>query len=246
MIKNWKQFNENYKPKYKVGDRVMVNPDNDNDNYDDFRDKILIVTHVARNIKEHPGYDESMKGQGLYDLETEDGEEINSSLYDYELVPVKNDKLYQNKNMKYLKYTITEPTSRLRKFGLKPEKIKVGDKINIHNRINGKIGYQAYILDIINDHNKILLHIAYYDDNDEIKYLEHNIFNISKFKPEETINPNNLTKDYFSKNFVYKGIKVYSKFFDGEWYSEVDGQELNFKNYFDLQDKAIKIIDLKK
>lgn len=31
---------------YKIGDKVKVSPSNDNDNYDDFRDKVLIVTHA--------------------------------------------------------------------------------------------------------------------------------------------------------------------------------------------------------
>ncbi|WP_090739339.1 hypothetical protein [Paenibacillus sp. Mc5Re-14] len=72
-------------PKFDVGDSVKVASDNDNDGYDDFRDKTLIVTHVATSTDEHPGYDESMEGIALYDLETEDGEEIGCSLYEYEL-----------------------------------------------------------------------------------------------------------------------------------------------------------------
>lgn len=73
---------------YDVDDIVMVNPDNDNDNYDEFRNKPLRIIHKATNTTEHPGYDDSIKGQGLYDLEDEKtGELIDSSLYDYELVP---------------------------------------------------------------------------------------------------------------------------------------------------------------
>ena len=82
-IKNWEKFNES--AEYDVGDRVKVAPENDNDNYDDFRDKVLIITHVATNQSQHPGYDSSLAGEGLYDFETEDGEEVHSSLYDYEL-----------------------------------------------------------------------------------------------------------------------------------------------------------------
>ena len=70
---------------YKMGDRLKVAEDNDNENYDSFRDEILIVIHVATNKDEHPGYDSSLEGEGLYDFVTEDGREIGLSLYDYEL-----------------------------------------------------------------------------------------------------------------------------------------------------------------
>ncbi len=73
------------KPKFKIGSLVRVAPDNDNEGYDSFRDKTLRVTHVATNQKQHPGYDGST-GEALYDLETQDGEAIGSSLYNYELV----------------------------------------------------------------------------------------------------------------------------------------------------------------
>ncbi len=71
-------------PDYSVGDIVMVSPDNDNQGYDDFRNKKLRITMVATNRDEHRGFDEGV-GQALYELETLDGEEIGSSLYDYEL-----------------------------------------------------------------------------------------------------------------------------------------------------------------
>ena len=70
----------------KIGDKCKVNPTNDNDNYDSFRKKILIVTHVAKNVNEHPGYDDSVFPDKLYDLKTQDGSLINCSLYDYELI----------------------------------------------------------------------------------------------------------------------------------------------------------------
>jgi len=71
---------------YRKGDKVKVAPENDNDGYDYFRDKVLIITHVATNTKEHPGFDDTCKGQGLYDFIAEDGTEIGCSLYDYELI----------------------------------------------------------------------------------------------------------------------------------------------------------------
>jgi len=71
---------------FKLNQRVRVNPSNDNDNYDKFRNEVLIITHVAKNRSEHSGYDESVSPEYLYDLETESGEEIPCSLYDYELI----------------------------------------------------------------------------------------------------------------------------------------------------------------
>lgn len=72
--------------KFKLNQRVKVSTDNDNENYDSFRDKILIITHVATSSNDHPGYDSGMDGEGLYDFVTEAGEDVHSSLYDYELI----------------------------------------------------------------------------------------------------------------------------------------------------------------
>ena len=72
-------------PDYKVGDRVRVSSENDNENYDDFKDKILIVTDVTTIDDDHPAFDETMGSEGLYSFKTEDGKEVHSSLYDYEL-----------------------------------------------------------------------------------------------------------------------------------------------------------------
>jgi len=71
---------------FKVGDIVMVSPDNDNEGYDSFRGKKLRIVHKATSTEEHQGFDEGLEGEGLYDFETLDGESIGSSLYDYELV----------------------------------------------------------------------------------------------------------------------------------------------------------------
>jgi len=72
---------------FKLNQRVRVNSQNDNENYESFKDEVLIITNVARNKEEHQGYDDSLKGEYLYDLETETGKEVNCSLYDYELQP---------------------------------------------------------------------------------------------------------------------------------------------------------------
>jgi hypothetical protein len=71
---------------FRIGTKVKVSSDNDNECYNSFRDKILKITHIARNTEEHPGYDNSMEGMALYDLkEAKTGKEIPCSLYEYEL-----------------------------------------------------------------------------------------------------------------------------------------------------------------
>lgn len=69
---------------FKVGDTVRISR-NDNENYARFHGKTLVVTAVAENKREHPGYDDSVAGQGLYDLKTEKGKSVPFCLYDYEL-----------------------------------------------------------------------------------------------------------------------------------------------------------------
>ena len=68
---------------YKIGDKVKVI--SDNEGYDSFRDLTLVITHIATSEVDHPGYDESMDGMQLMDFETETGEEVHSSLYEYEI-----------------------------------------------------------------------------------------------------------------------------------------------------------------
>ena len=64
---------------FKLNQRVRVNSQNDNENYESFKDEVLIITNVARNKEEHQGYDDSLKGEYLYNLETETGKEVNCS-----------------------------------------------------------------------------------------------------------------------------------------------------------------------
>lgn len=56
----------------------------DNDSYDSFRDKTLIITHVAYNTDQHPGYDNGLEGEALCDFKTIEGEDVPCSLYEYE------------------------------------------------------------------------------------------------------------------------------------------------------------------
>lgn len=73
---------------FQLNQRVKINPKNDNENYNSFRNDILIITHVAKDEKEHPGYDSSLSPEYLYDLKTNSGKNVPFSLYDYELIPV--------------------------------------------------------------------------------------------------------------------------------------------------------------
>jgi hypothetical protein len=70
----------------RLGSKVRVASDNDNENYDSFRNEVLVITYIAKNRNEHPGYDEGMGGERLYDLKVKrTGEDVGCSLYDYEL-----------------------------------------------------------------------------------------------------------------------------------------------------------------
>ena len=70
------------KPMFKIGERVKIASDNDNENYNKFRGKTLTITHVATNKEQHRGYDSSMEGMAFYDFKG-----VPFSLYEYELEP---------------------------------------------------------------------------------------------------------------------------------------------------------------
>ena len=71
---------------FRIGSKVRVSHDNDNDCYNSFKDKILIITHIAKNTDEHPGYDMSVYPEPLYDFKDLDGNVIPCSFYKYEIV----------------------------------------------------------------------------------------------------------------------------------------------------------------
>jgi hypothetical protein len=56
----------------------------DNDSYEKYIGKKLIITNVAYGTNEHPGYDTGLNGQALCDFETETGEDVPFSLYEFE------------------------------------------------------------------------------------------------------------------------------------------------------------------
>lgn len=70
---------------YKIGQKVKISKDNDNENYDPFRGDTLIITHKSNKGR---GYDETMYTQMLMDFELENGEEFPYALYEYEIEPV--------------------------------------------------------------------------------------------------------------------------------------------------------------
>lgn len=59
-----------------VGDKIIIT--SDNENYNRYRNKVFVVSHVAHSIKQHPGYDSGV-GQALVDCRG-----LPFSLYEYE------------------------------------------------------------------------------------------------------------------------------------------------------------------
>lgn len=54
------------------------------ENYgEEYRDKVFTVSKVSRSTKDHPGYDEGLADEVLYDFE-----ELEFSMYDYEVYEV--------------------------------------------------------------------------------------------------------------------------------------------------------------
>lgn len=72
---------------FKMGERVMIDPANDNEGYATFRHIPLVIMKVSRSKEDHPGYDEGLEGSYLYDLRTITYKDVPFSLYDGELVP---------------------------------------------------------------------------------------------------------------------------------------------------------------
>jgi hypothetical protein len=65
-----------------IGKKVKVI--SDNEYYDSFRKKTLVITHVAYSTEDHPGYDDSIPGEALCDFKDLKGNTIPCSLYEYE------------------------------------------------------------------------------------------------------------------------------------------------------------------
>lgn len=74
----------------KTGDIIRLT-DEAVDNYgEQWRERALRVTHVARNTDQHPGYDPALGGEALVDTEVADtGEPVGFSVYEYEFERVR-------------------------------------------------------------------------------------------------------------------------------------------------------------
>ncbi len=70
---------------YKVGQKVTVSSRNDNENYNSFRNEILIITHSEIGGL---GYDSGMFPKKLMSFKTEFGVPIPFSLYENEVSPI--------------------------------------------------------------------------------------------------------------------------------------------------------------
>ena len=67
--------------RFRLGDLVKVKKNNDNENYDSFRNKVLKVVHIDKEFDKEGGW--------LYSFEDLEGNEIGNSLYEWELALVK-------------------------------------------------------------------------------------------------------------------------------------------------------------
>ena len=70
---------------YKVGDKVMIAWNNDNDGYKEYRNKTMIITDVYYSEEYCLAYDKSMNGMGLFRLELPNGDSVGFMLYEYEI-----------------------------------------------------------------------------------------------------------------------------------------------------------------
>lgn len=71
---------------FRIGDEVQIT--SDNDNYENYIGRILIVTDIAKSTSEHLGYDTEVGGQLIDMVVKGTNEEVPYSLYDWELKKV--------------------------------------------------------------------------------------------------------------------------------------------------------------
>ena len=62
------------------GTKVRITPDNDSENYEEYRNRVLVVTGVFKNDREHLGYDMGIYPEKLYEFEG-----CPFALYEYEI-----------------------------------------------------------------------------------------------------------------------------------------------------------------
>ena len=66
----------------KIGDKFTLTSDAVENYGSEYANKVFTVSHIAYDKSQHPGYDEGLNGQALYDAE-----ELQFSVYDYEVEP---------------------------------------------------------------------------------------------------------------------------------------------------------------
>lgn len=71
----------------RVGQKVRIT--SDNECYERFAGKVLVITSVSTNTDDHPGFDPGA-GSALYDFETESGDPVPFSLYEWEFTGIKH------------------------------------------------------------------------------------------------------------------------------------------------------------
>ena len=70
---------------YKVGDKVMIAWNNDDDGHEECRNKTMIITDAYYSEEYCFAYDKSMNGMGLFRLEFPNGDNVGFMLYEYEI-----------------------------------------------------------------------------------------------------------------------------------------------------------------
>ncbi len=69
-----------------IGKKAMIKESNENENYDKFRGKVLIITHADNKGK---GYDSGLYPEQLCDFKLQDGSDFPFALYEYEFDLIK-------------------------------------------------------------------------------------------------------------------------------------------------------------
>lgn len=72
--------------KHLIGKKVIIHPNNDNESYSDYKDKVLVITHADNK---GIGYDSSLYPEMLCDFKCDDGTQFPFALYEYEFSIIK-------------------------------------------------------------------------------------------------------------------------------------------------------------
>lgn len=64
----------------KIGDKITLTNEAIQNYGEEYKNKEFTISHIAYNINDHEGYDETLNGMALYDCE-----ELDFSVYEYEI-----------------------------------------------------------------------------------------------------------------------------------------------------------------